>query len=127
MFKHIYFHRIFNHGFVPETRAELYCSDVYFDPKCSTNEVLVIESAIYGRMEFGKCLKREGSAMKMENDPQCMNCSGDVLDILDSKCSGQPNCIVRVYDNPELTNRSTCYKDMKHYLDANYSCITGNN
>ena len=85
----------------------------------------MIESAIYGRMEFGKCLQYDDLAEELVGDSKFLNCSVDVKDFLDSKCSGKQNCVVRVNDQ-ELLNGSPCYKSIPHYLEVKYSCIYGN-
>ena len=38
---------------------EEYCSRETFHGRCSEGEVIVMKSAMYGRMEVGKCVKRD--------------------------------------------------------------------
>ena len=100
-----------------------YCSFEYFHPRCTKNEVVVITSAIYGRMTEGRCLEiNPGTSIKQ--DPQYFGCSDDVLEFMDVKCSGRTECSVGVYDQ-QLKQRSSCYKDLEKYLEASYACISG--
>lgn len=74
-----------------------------------------MESAMYGRMEVGRCI-----SAKYGN----IGCSGDVLALMDRKCSAKVSCEVRV-PNQELDEIDTCDDEITKYLDAAYDCITG--
>ena len=60
-----------------------YCPWESFKAKCQKNEVIVMEVARYGRMRLGRCVK---------NDLGYVGCFSDVIQILDSKCSGIEIC-----------------------------------
>ena len=66
-------HFVFNSG------LQDYCPWESFNAKCQKNEVIVMEVARYGRMRLGRCVK---------NDLGYVGCFSDVIQILDSKCSG---------------------------------------
>ena len=80
--------------------------------------------ATYGRMRIGKCIEAEEDVLANGNDPRYLGCSVDVLDILDSRCSGEAQCDVSVNDQ-ELGNTKPCYKSLRMHLEASYSCAGG--
>ena len=100
-----------------------YCSYENFRPTCSTNEIIVITSAIYGRMNEGRCLEL-GIDKLAKLDPKYFGCSVDVLEFMDGKCSGRTECSVGVYDQ-HLRQRSSCYKGIDNYLEASFACVSG--
>ena len=62
--------------------------------------------------------------MAAKHDPQYFGCAVDVLEFMDGKCSGRTECDVRVYDQ-QLKQKSNCYKDLEKYLEASYTCVSG--
>ena len=100
-----------------------YCSYENFRPTCSLNEIILITSAIYGRMNEGRCLKL-GIDKLAKLDPKYFGCSADVLEFMDGKCSGRTECSVGVYDQ-HLRQKSSCYNDIESYLEASYACASG--
>ena len=62
--------------------------------KCLKNEVIVMTSAVYGRMRIGRCLENEGQQLltALGHDPKYLGCSADVLLLMDKKCSGRNQC-----------------------------------
>src|SRR6218665_3849441 len=58
--------------------ADEYCLSEVFNASCNTNEVILMTSAMHGRMRIGKCIK-------MEYDK--VSCQKDVLVHLDNMCS----------------------------------------
>jgi hypothetical protein len=81
---------------------------------CSPWEVVVMETAVYGRMQLGKCVESEMD----------IGCKADVIDVLDRACSGRSTCDVRV-PNAELDMSRPCMKDLRVYLEASYKCVAG--
>lgn len=81
-----------------------------------------MERAAYGRMESGKCIKIQIDSSK--SDEKYFGCKADVLDVLDRKCSGRQRCSMLVMDQT-LMERSTCYEELVHYLEADYFCQPG--
>jgi hypothetical protein len=74
-----------------------------------------METAMYGRMRFGKCVDR---------DYGYLGCELDVLPIADRLCSGRRKCSITV-PNPLFAVNLPCPRDLKPYLEANYSCVKG--
>ena len=92
-----------------------YCQWDVFNASCPRGEVIVMESAQYGRMELGSCLLR---------DYGYVGCGVSVLPYVDSKCSGRRSCTINIPD-PVLDKVQPCPGDLKSYLQASYSCIKG--
>ena len=92
-----------------------YCQWEDFNPSCPPNSVVVMESAVYGRMEHGRCVKR---------DYGYVGCTDDVMALSDARCSGRRSCNIGIPD--KLFDRvSTCPEDLRRYLKASYSCVPG--
>ena len=90
-----------------------YCYYETFDARCSDDEVILMTSALYGRMRFGRCVKTNFGFM---------GCFTDVLDLLDRRCSGQRSCSVEVVE-PTFDGVRPCNKELKCYLEVDYRCI----
>jgi len=97
-----------------------------FAPKCLKNEVILMNSALYGRMQIGRCLQMESHQLHkiLVEDPLFLGCSVDVLSLLDKKCSGRATCELQIPDS-ELQREQPCHHGLISYLDANYECVTG--
>lgn len=81
--------------------------------------------ARWGRMEANRCLKIHPNVLAaLGRDPLFLGCSRNVLPLLDSKCSGRPECEVHIPD-PQLDEVKPCYQDLKSFLTASYSCVRG--
>jgi len=81
------------------------------------DEVVVMETALYGRMRLGSCVVA---------DLGFVGCSRDVLSILDARCSGRRQCAVRVPDQDLAAIRpQPCLRELKSYLEASYRCQKG--
>jgi len=82
-------------------------------------------SARWGRMEANRCLEIHPNVLAaLGHDPLFLGCSQDVLALLDWKCSGRSECEIHIPD-PDLDQMKPCYQDLKSYLTASYSCVTG--
>ena len=101
-----------------------YCAYDSFHPVCSRNEVITMTSAIYGRMKEGRCLELDPRKAD-KNDPHYFGCSADVLEFMDVRCSGKPECNVPLNDQELLRQNSSCYKDLMKYLESRYTCVSG--
>ena len=53
-----------------------------------------------------------------------LGCYSDVHSVVDARCSGRRTCSVRIPD-AGLEATRPCLKELKTYLEANYSCVTG--
>ena len=100
-----------------------YCSSDNFHPVCSGNKIIVLTRAIYGRMKVGRCLDLDMEELAKQNQ-KYFGCSDDVLDWMDTKCSGKAECNVGVYDQ-QLKQKSSCFRDLEKYLEASYICVSG--
>lgn len=95
-----------------------------FQPRCSKNEVIIMRTAVFGRMRIGRCVKaQEVSAHKkmIGDDPRYFHCSEDVLSILDLECSGRSECDVRLSDISDK-GIQPCFPGLMMYLEASYQC-----
>ncbi len=99
------------------TEMTEYCETEVFQPHCGTNQMIVMTSALYGRMEIGRCVKKNLGYI---------GCYKSVLELMDQRCSGQSSCKVRIPD-PDLDNTKPCLEELKTYLQAQYMCVTGKN
>jgi len=79
--------------------------------------VVVMETALYGRMRLGTCVVA---------DLGFVGCSRDVLSVLDERCSGRRRCTLRVPDQDLAALRpQPCLTELKSYLEASYRCQKG--
>ena len=92
-----------------------YCPWETFKASCKSDEVIIMETARYGRMHLGRCVK---------NDLGYVGCFTDVLDLLDSRCSGKNQCEFQTPDR-ELSKLQPCLEDLTSYLEASYRCVKG--
>jgi len=99
-----------------------YCHYETFRPECWKNEVIVIQEAIYGRRQVGRCIEAENS--ELAEDPRYLGCHANVLGLLDTKCSGKKECELRIPD-ADLELATPCVKSLKMFLEVRYTCIEG--
>src|SRR6218665_24354 len=92
-----------------------YCEFSVFRPSCKPDEVVVMETAFYGRMQVGTCVR---------SDLGYVGCYSDVLDLLDRRCSGRRSCAVGGPDQ-QLAKRNSCMPELKVYLKTSYRCQKG--
>jgi len=95
-----------------------YCELQTLNARCRHgNEVVVMETALYGRMRLGSCVVA---------DLGFVGCSTNVLSVLDARCSGRRHCTVRVPDQDLAAIRpQPCLTELKSYLEASYRCQKG--
>ena len=92
-----------------------YCADETFSPECEDGKIILMHSALYGRMELGRCVL---------TDLGFLGCQTNVLPALDGKCSGQRFCEMVVNDR-EIQPVGGCNQGLKSYLDVEYTCVDG--
>jgi len=94
-----------------------YCQQEKFTARCDqSNEIVLMESAQYGRMEIGRCVRQ---------DLGYVGCTVDALPTLHARCSGQPGgCELSIMD-PALRNLKPCPPDVTWHLKAAYTCVPG--
>ena len=103
--------------------SEEFCISEVFQPSCPRDEIIHITSAIYGRKEFGRCLRSEGVATsKYMDDEGFVGCYSDVRHIIEPQCAGQQRCEMTV---ARIEADSGCSKAFKDYLDIEYFCKKG--
>jgi len=98
-----------------------------FEASCLKNEVIVMISAVYGRMKKGRCLENEEQQLfaSVLNDRKFLGCSEDVMRLMIIKCSGKTRCEVRVMFDKDFETLKPCYEALQLYLEASYNCVTG--
>ena len=98
--------------------AQEYCLTETFEASCDSSQVIVVDTANFGRMRLGKCVTKNYGFI---------GCFSNVLSILDSRCSGRQQCRFGVSDPAVgLLNTTPCPKDFASYLEATYTCQSGN-
>jgi len=109
-----------------ESALEFCLISEVFSAKCLKNEVILMNSAIYGRMRIGRCLQKESTQLhlSLSKDPMFLGCSVDVVHLMDEKCSGRNQCEVPG-TNSELQSHQPCHQGLTLYLEADYVCLTG--
>jgi len=85
--------------------------------ECSENEVIVVESAYFGRMQQGRCIR--------EN--KFIGCRNDVIYLADKWCSGRPRCEIVISINDLEAANKNCESFLKMYLSVEYHCVKGKN
>lgn len=90
------------------------CATEKFEAKCPNGEVVVMQSALYGRMRKGRCVREDYGRG---------GCSTDVLRYMDTQCSGRSSCQVKVPDD-HLLAQNPC-SELLSYLEASYTCVKG--
>ena len=94
-----------------------YCKWDTFNAECAKpDEVVIMTSALYGRMERSNCIER---------DYGYVGCSGDVMTMADARCSGRRKCSIEIPDKT-FDKSSICPKDLTRYFSATYMCQKGN-
>ena len=103
--------------------AKEFCNSELFKPNCLSKEVIQVLYAVYGRKEFGRCLKKDDEYDKyLSKLPGYINCYSDVKNIIEPHCAGNQSCEIYVSSIETETN---CSKTLLKYLDASYRCIGG--
>jgi len=102
--------------------AEEYCLLETFRPQCLKNEIIVIESAIYGRRYVSRCLEKENFDFALH--PSFLGCSADVMTYLGTRCSGKKQCEIRIPD-ADLQQAKPCPIGLDMFLEVRYSCVEG--
>lgn len=122
-----YFHCILIGTFTgSDSHTNEYCSGETFRPRCAggSSDVIVMLTAQFGRMRFGRCLVEEPGFAPMANNPRFVGCFDDVKQVLDQRCSGLSECDVRITDQT-FEGTQPCYAGLKMHLEASFMCIKG--
>ena len=95
------------------TTAKEFCHNEMFAADCPPGTLILMTSAVYGRMRLGRCVK---------TDFGYLGCYVDVIGHVHERCSGRRVCRVPIPDSI-LDLTIPCNDDLKSYLDASYSCV----
>ncbi|ELT91193.1 hypothetical protein CAPTEDRAFT_207721 [Capitella teleta] len=81
---------------------------------CGQGQVVLMTSALYGRMASSTCI---------DHYPGAMDCSSNVLPQMDAMCSGRPNCSLTLTEN-RFGENNLCHHGYDAYLTVSYQCVT---
>jgi len=96
--------------------ARDYCQWDTFEASCpSRDQLVVMKSAVYGRMASGRCIER---------DYGYVGCQSDVLLQADTRCSGRRECKLDIPYRPFDVGHP-CPKDLTRFLRASFVCLKG--
>jgi len=90
------------------------CNLETFYGACPDHHVMVMNSALYGLMNIGRCLRM---------DYGNLGCANNVRDYLDTKCSGLRRCNLRIPDFKLAELNKNCPTQFTPYLEVSYECI----
>ena len=94
-----------------------FCTGEVFTAQCRDSEVIVMTSAVYGRMAVGRCVAE---------DLGFLGCQNDALAVMDRECSGKTECSMIVSNIKLRTEEdAACKRDLSGYAQISYSCVTG--
>lgn len=94
-----------------------------FQARCDHGDVIAMATALFGRMNVGKCLGSDAVELQ-QLKPGSLGCSADVIDYFDRVCSGKSSCDVFV-SSPDLYQYQPCSAGLTMYLEASYVCVPG--
>ena len=95
-----------------------YCTFEVFKANCAPDHVVVMTTAMYGRMRLGRCVTRDYGQL---------GCGLSVIGVLDRYCSGRRSCeMPPIYTSFKEENLAVnCHDDLPLFLLAEYRCING--
>ena len=96
--------------------TEEICLNKAFRPSCQSNEVILMETALYGRMQIGQCVK---------NNHGHIGCHNDAMASFDAACSGKQSCDVEITNDLWRDVTGACMAAIAGYADVTYSCKEG--
>ena len=91
-----------------------------FKAECNENEVILMQSALFGRMIIGRCIK---------SNLGFLGCHTNVLFQMDELCSGRQRCqMLKIgkgdFDIADLTGNN-CHSEIFKYLEVQHTCVPG--
>jgi len=108
-----YFHlRLWSYIAIFVAASRDYCLYETFNATCRPGSVVMMTSAVYGRMRLGRCISNDFN----------IGCSKDVVVYFDSRCTGRRSCEVSLRN---LVDVHPCQRDFMSYLEAGYTCVPG--
>ena len=94
--------------------GKVYCLTESFIAQCLPQEMIIIESAVFGRMQVGRCVAKNYGHL---------GCSVDVMSYLDAACSGLNSCEFSVSD-PALVRTRPCPPDLQDLVLVTYKTLS---
>ena len=95
--------------------TEEICVNEVFRPHCPQGHIILMVDAMYGRMSRGRCIDSDN----------VLGCKADVIQLLDSLCSGFRSCEVKVPSSQLDGVSTTCDDEVRTYLSVSYNCLPG--
>jgi len=93
--------------------VEELCQNESYEAECSQDSVVLMTSALYGRMRVGKCV-----TSNLGN----IGCASDVISYFDKICSGKRQCNVNI-PNFELNKLNVnCPTEYTPYVETSHVC-----
>ncbi len=94
------------------------CDGGTYEKRCRDGEVILVQSAKYGRMALGNCITKDYGQL---------GCYKDVTDIFKSKCAGKKSCSMFITKNDEelIEGYPACGAELFPYLEIDSSCQAG--
>lgn len=90
------------------------CNTEQFDGVCPDSSVILMESALYGRMKVGACVKENYGHL---------GCTNDVLHLADRWCSGRQSCQITVPNQALNSANRECARELALYMEVEYNCV----
>ncbi len=101
----------------PSVDIQETCNIETFERSCGSDEVLVVNSAKFGRMALGTCITKGYGEV---------GCYKDVTDILSGRCAGKQACSMMVWKNDdEFMESYPCDSELPPYLETDTICQPG--
>ena len=91
------------------------CNADEFTARCASNEVVLMTSAVYGRMRVGRCVTQS----------DYVGCWNDALAAFDARCSGRQSCQVEVRSDLWREEENSCVEYAHGYVEASFECFEG--
>ena len=93
------------------------CYHETLNASCTPGSVLMVDNAVYGRMQAGVC---RTSAVHI-------GCSADVTSYVERQCAGRRRCDMTVANEIRIwaANNGGCPRDQLGYLRLTYYCLPG--
>ena len=106
-----------------ETSSKEFCISEYMSLQCSSNEIILIQNAIFGRKNVERCLSDEEEAIDLnKKDSRFLGCYSDVRGLIELWCAGRQSCKRSVV---HIKAKTTCYNYLKQHLNIQHQCLKG--
>ena len=84
---------------------------------CNQGEAIIMEHALLGRMELGRCITQGYGQL---------GCFDNVLNQMDDLCTGKQTCNMPKLVGVDFPEATSC-GELKLYLEATFKCASGRN